>query len=81
MSRQRLCMSTRIQIGRRMLTSLSRPQVFDEFEIDPRQNEGASYQFHDVKRRKLERKQMHGGDCECCKDVSYCSKLKALNIS
>ncbi len=49
--------------------NVSRPQVFDEYEIDPEQNEGVDYQFHDVKRRKTDRKQMHGGDCECCKGV------------
>ena len=52
------------------LKPCSRPRVFDEYEVDPKQNEGAKYQFHDVKRRKTDRKQMHGGDCECCKGVS-----------
>ncbi|WWD19677.1 hypothetical protein CI109_104139 [Kwoniella shandongensis] len=41
--------------------------VRDEYEIDPEQNEGVSFAFHDVKRKKSERKGMHGGDCECCK--------------
>jgi hypothetical protein len=44
--------------------------VADEYEIDPDQNEGAKYQFHDVKRRKVDRQKMHGGDCECCREVS-----------
>ncbi|KAK8853260.1 hypothetical protein IAR55_003962 [Kwoniella newhampshirensis] len=41
--------------------------IRDEYEIDPEQNEGASFAFHDVKRKKAERKGLHGGDCECCK--------------
>lgn len=53
-----------------MLIGRSKKQALDEYEIDPGQNEGASFAFHDVKRRKAERKHMHGGDCECCKDVS-----------
>jgi hypothetical protein len=47
--------------------------VLEEYEIDPEKNEGANYQFHDVKRHKMDRKQMHGGDCECCKNVSGAS--------
>ncbi|WVQ74218.1 hypothetical protein IAR50_003812 [Cryptococcus sp. DSM 104548] len=39
----------------------------DEYEINPLANEGAKFAFHDVKRKKEERKHMHGGDCECCK--------------
>ncbi|WRT70182.1 uncharacterized protein IL334_007176 [Kwoniella shivajii] len=42
--------------------------VREEFEIDPSANEGASFAFHDVKRKRSERKNMHGGDCECCRD-------------
>ncbi|WVR00144.1 hypothetical protein IAU59_007286 [Kwoniella sp. CBS 9459] len=42
--------------------------VREEYEIDPEQNEGAAFAFHDVKRKRAERRQMHGGDCECCKD-------------
>lgn len=45
-------------------------RVADEYEIDPERNEGANFQFHDVKRRRTERQQMHGGDCECCRGVS-----------
>lgn len=44
--------------------------VTDEYEIDPTKNEGRAHAFHDVKRRKEERKCMHGGDCEECQDVS-----------
>lgn len=42
----------------------------EEFEIDPAQNKGAAFAFHDIKRKKTERMQMHGGECECCKGVS-----------
>lgn len=41
----------------------------EEFEIDPKQNNGLNYQYHDVQRGRAERKQMHGGDCECCNGV------------
>lgn len=42
----------------------------DEYTIDPGKNEGKEFAFHDVKRGREERKAMHGGDCECCRDVS-----------
>jgi hypothetical protein len=43
--------------------------VAEEFEIDPKQNNGLNYQYHDVQRGRAERKLMHGGDCECCTGV------------
>lgn len=49
--------------------------MFEEYEIDPKENEGHNFQFHDVKRQKAERKQMHGGDCECCQGVSYMDQV------
>ena len=45
--------------------------IADEYEIDPKLNEGHTHQYHDVKRKRSERKQMHGGDCECCRGVSF----------
>ncbi|WVR07639.1 hypothetical protein IAU60_004681 [Kwoniella sp. DSM 27419] len=54
--------------GRYMRSEASRGSIREEYEIDPEQNEGASFAFHDVKRKRAERKAMHGGDCECCKD-------------
>lgn len=42
----------------------------DEYEIDPKLNNGLRYQYHDVQRGRAERKLMHGGDCECCNGVS-----------
>ncbi|WVQ84647.1 hypothetical protein IAT38_006802 [Cryptococcus sp. DSM 104549] len=53
--------------GRHMMPEELREDVTEEYEIDPEQNEGAKFAFHDVKRKKTERKQMHGGDCECCR--------------
>jgi len=44
--------------------------VADEYEIDPAKNDGVSHQFHAVVRNRDERRKMHGGDCECCRDVS-----------
>ncbi|WWC91750.1 uncharacterized protein L201_006697 [Kwoniella dendrophila CBS 6074] len=41
--------------------------VNEDFEINPLQNEGNNFAYHDVRRKKSERKNMHGGDCECCK--------------
>ncbi|KAL7418522.1 hypothetical protein Q5752_006980 [Cryptotrichosporon argae] len=44
------------------------PNVLDEYEIDPAKNDGARHQFHEVRRGRAERRQMHGTDCECCRD-------------
>jgi len=38
------------------------------FEINKEANHGLDYQFDEVVRVKDERKQLHGGDCECCRD-------------
>lgn len=53
--------------GRYIVPEALEQRATEEFEIDPAQNEGAAFAFHDVKRKKTERMQMHGGDCECCK--------------
>lgn len=45
--------------------------VGGQYEIDPKLNEGHAHQFHDVKRSRAERRKMHGGECECCKEVSW----------
>ncbi|WVQ66943.1 uncharacterized protein L199_005134 [Kwoniella botswanensis] len=42
--------------------------VGEEYEINPSQNDGNDFAYHDVRRKKAERRNMHGGDCECCKD-------------
>lgn len=39
-------------------------------EINPDQNNGQNYQYHEVIRNRDARKQMHGVDCDCCKGVS-----------
>ncbi|WWC72059.1 uncharacterized protein I206_106019 [Kwoniella pini CBS 10737] len=41
--------------------------IRDEYEINPSENDGNKFAFHDVRRKRSERKNMHGGDCECCK--------------
>ena len=69
-SRQRVC-ECHISRCVLVLMSLSESRVEDEYEIDPKQNEGANFQFHDVKRRKEDRQKMHGTDCECCREVSF----------
>ncbi|OXG15933.1 hypothetical protein C361_05378 [Cryptococcus neoformans Tu259-1] len=53
--------------GRYMVLEALEQRATEEFEIDPAQNKGAAFAFHDVKRKKTERMQMHGGECECCK--------------
>lgn len=50
--------------------------VADEFEIDPARNHGVRHKYHDVVRARDARKQMHGGDCECCRDVSPCAGIE-----
>ncbi|KAK4685524.1 hypothetical protein P7C73_g4625, partial [Tremellales sp. Uapishka_1] len=52
--------------GRYMPPDEVAQRVLDEYEIDPDKNQGNKYQYHDVVRKKDERKKMHGGDCECC---------------
>lgn len=47
----------------------------DEYEIDPSRNGGVGHQFHEVVRNRDERKKMHGGDCECCRDVSLTTRI------
>ena len=44
--------------------------VADEFEIDPARNNGVAHKYHETVRNRDARRQMHGGDCECCRDVS-----------
>jgi len=39
-----------------------------EFEINPSANDGLNYAYDAVVRNKEERRKMHGGDCECCKE-------------
>ncbi|KAF8526850.1 DNA repair protein endonuclease SAE2/CtIP C-terminus-domain-containing protein, partial [Hysterangium stoloniferum] len=39
-----------------------------EFEIDPEKNRGTNFQYEAVVRDKAERKQLEGGDCECCRE-------------
>ncbi|TBU36970.1 DNA repair protein endonuclease SAE2/CtIP C-terminus-domain-containing protein [Dichomitus squalens] len=38
------------------------------FEVDPERNGGVGFQFEEVVRDREKRKQLHGGDCECCRD-------------
>ncbi|KAF9524911.1 DNA repair protein endonuclease SAE2/CtIP C-terminus-domain-containing protein [Crepidotus variabilis] len=39
-----------------------------QFVINPVLNSGKNYQYDEVVRNREERKKMHGGDCECCRD-------------
>jgi hypothetical protein len=50
------------------------------YAIDPKNNGGKSYQYDEVVRKKDQRRRMHGGDCECCREVNrscYFVKLVA----
>lgn len=38
------------------------------FTIDPARNEGLDYAYEEVVRGKERRRNLHGGDCECCRD-------------
>jgi len=42
--------------------------INSRFEINAAQNGGLSHQYDDVVRTRKERQQLHGGDCECCRD-------------
>ncbi|KAF7983154.1 hypothetical protein HWV62_24145 [Athelia sp. TMB] len=39
-----------------------------QFEINPSRNGGLPFQFDAVIRNKEDRKHLHAGDCECCRD-------------
>ncbi len=39
------------------------------YTIDPTKNNGRSYQYDEVIRSKEDRRRMHAGDCECCRQV------------
>lgn len=41
------------------------------FEIDPTANAGKDFQYEEVVRKKDQRRKLHAGDCECCRDVCY----------
>ncbi|KAF9023250.1 hypothetical protein BDZ89DRAFT_1192566 [Hymenopellis radicata] len=38
------------------------------FAIDPSRNDGLDYAYEEVVRGKKKRRNLHGGDCECCRD-------------
>ncbi|KDQ23475.1 hypothetical protein PLEOSDRAFT_1114448 [Pleurotus ostreatus PC15] len=38
------------------------------FAIDPKRNGGLDFQFEEVVKNKEDRKKLHAGDCECCRD-------------
>ncbi|KAF9026210.1 hypothetical protein BDZ89DRAFT_1016326 [Hymenopellis radicata] len=38
------------------------------FAIDPSRNDGLDYAYEEVVRGKEKRRNLHGGDCECCRD-------------
>ena len=40
------------------------------YAIDPKSNGGKTYQYDEVVRNKDQRQRMHGGDCECCREVN-----------
>ncbi|KAK0438793.1 DNA repair protein endonuclease SAE2/CtIP C-terminus-domain-containing protein, partial [Armillaria borealis] len=42
--------------------------INETFAIDPKHNDGLDFQFDAVVRNKDERRKLHAGDCECCRD-------------
>jgi hypothetical protein len=50
-----------------------RPALNALYAIDPNANGGLDYQYDEVVRNRDARRRMHGGDCECCRDVSVCN--------
>ncbi|KAH9929070.1 DNA repair protein endonuclease SAE2/CtIP C-terminus-domain-containing protein [Epithele typhae] len=56
------------------LNKADKETINAKFEIDPARNNGVGYQFDEVVRDKERRRQMHGHDCECCRD--YYAALK-----
>jgi hypothetical protein len=39
------------------------------YTIDPTKNNGRNYQYDEVIRSKEDRRRMHAGDCDCCRQV------------
>ncbi|KAK0186271.1 DNA repair protein endonuclease SAE2/CtIP C-terminus-domain-containing protein [Armillaria mellea] len=55
--------------GRGRYAKDSKEKTINEtFAIDPTHNDGLDFQFDAVVRNKDERRKLHGGDCECCRD-------------
>ncbi|CAK5265364.1 unnamed protein product [Mycena citricolor] len=42
--------------------------INSKYAIDPAKNDGKDYQYDEVVRGRAERRKLHGGDCECCRD-------------
>ncbi|KAG7441557.1 uncharacterized protein BT62DRAFT_955864 [Guyanagaster necrorhizus] len=42
--------------------------INESFAIDPKRNDGLDFQFDAVVRKKDERRKLHAGDCECCRE-------------
>ncbi len=56
--------------GRGRYAKDSKEKTINEtFAIDPKHNDGLDFQFDAVVRNKDERRKLHAGDCECCRDV------------
>ncbi|KAK0211951.1 DNA repair protein endonuclease SAE2/CtIP C-terminus-domain-containing protein [Armillaria fumosa] len=55
--------------GRGRYAKDSKEKTINEtFAIDPKHNDGLDFQFDAVVRNKDERRKLHAGDCECCRD-------------
>ncbi|KAK0471159.1 hypothetical protein IW261DRAFT_1513419 [Armillaria novae-zelandiae] len=55
--------------GRGRYAKDSKEKTINEtFAIDPKHNDGLDFQFDAVVRNKNERRKLHAGDCECCRD-------------
>ncbi|KAK0451295.1 uncharacterized protein EV420DRAFT_1560120 [Desarmillaria tabescens] len=55
--------------GRGRYAKDSKEKTINEtFAIDPNRNNGLDFQFDAVVRNKDERRKLHAGDCECCRD-------------
>ncbi|PBK80097.1 hypothetical protein ARMGADRAFT_1003290 [Armillaria gallica] len=55
--------------GRGRYAKDSKEKTINEtFTIDPKHNDGLDFQFDAVVRNKDERRKLHAGDCECCRD-------------
>lgn len=42
-----------------------------QYEINEAHNNGLHFQFDAVTRDKRQRRLMHAGDCECCREVGF----------
>lgn len=55
--------------------------INERYAIDPVKNRGERRAYYEGARKKSDRKQMHGRDCECCKGVGILPAIYVLSFA